>query len=65
MLSILYLDYVSIIVQSLKMPKMLIRDVPDEIRRALKIACAEEDISMNKKVIQLIEEYLKRKGKLD
>ena len=43
---------------------MLIRDVPDEMRRALKIACAEEDISMNKKMLQLIEQYLREKGKL-
>ncbi len=46
------------------MGKMLIRDVPDKVRKALKIQCAEEDISMNKKVLELIQSYLKRKGKL-
>jgi len=51
-------------VQPLKMGKMLIRDMPDEVRRAFKIACAEEDISMNRKVLELIKAYLKRKGRL-
>ena len=44
---------------------MQVRSVPDELHRQLKILCAEEGVSMNKKVIELIrkEVELKRKGK--
>jgi len=37
------------------MAEMLIRGIPDKLRLSFKILCATEDISMNKKVIQLIE----------
>ena len=32
-------------------------------KKAFKLACVEEGISMNRKVIDLIEKYLKRRGK--
>ena len=46
------------------MAEMRIRDVPDHLRKAFKIACAEDDISMNQKMIELIRVYLESRGKL-
>ena len=43
---------------------MRIRDVPDGLRKAFKLACVEADVSMNTRVIQLIERDLREKGKL-
>ena len=43
---------------------MRIRDVPDSLHRAFKLACVEENVSMNTRVIQLIERDLREKGKL-
>ena len=38
---------------------MRIRGVSDELRRAFKILCAQQDISMNKKLIELMEKTVK------
>jgi plasmid stability protein len=52
------------IMQDARMAEMRIRDVPDHLRKAFKIACAEEDISMNQKLIELMRKYLEKRGKL-
>ena len=41
-----------------------IRNMDAATKKAFKLACVEEGISMNRKVIELIEKYLKRRGKL-
>ena len=45
------------------MAEMRIRDVPNNIKKAFKQLCVEEDISMNQKVIELIREHLNKHGK--
>ena len=40
---------------------MLIRNFPEKLRYAFKVLCAQENISMNRKVIALIEDAV-RKG---
>lgn len=40
---------------------ILIRNVDEDIRRRFKVVCAEEDISMNKKINQLIREYTEKR----
>ncbi len=37
----------------------------DDLRKAFKSLCAEEGISMSRKLIQMVEAYLRKKGKLD
>lgn len=38
---------------------LIIRNIPEDIRRAFKAKCAMEGISQQDKVIELIENYLK------
>ena len=42
---------------------MIIRGIPEELRKQFKKLCIDEDISMNQKVINLIKDYLNKKGK--
>ena len=46
------------------MSDLRIFNMPDGLRKTFKVACAEQDISMNQKLISLIEEWLKSIGKL-
>ncbi len=41
-----------------------VRNMNIATKKAFKLACVEEGISMNRKVIELIEKYLKKRGKL-
>ena len=40
--------------------EMRIRDIPEELQHQFKVMCAEKRISMNKLVIQLIKEAVKK-----
>ena len=40
------------------MATMIIRDMPNELKKEFKKACVDEDISMNRKVIELIRDYV-------
>jgi len=40
---------------------LLVRNVDEDLRYRFKIVCAEEDTSMNKKIIELIRDYTERK----
>jgi plasmid stability protein len=40
---------------------ILVRNVDENLRHRFKIVCAEEDTSMNKKIIELIRDYTERK----
>jgi len=44
------------------MKTYLIRDIPDDLLKALKIKAAEKDTSMRGLILQYIEEGLKREG---
>lgn len=46
------------------MAEMRIRDVPNDVKKAFKLICVEEGVSMNEKIIMLVSEYLRKKGKL-
>ena len=46
------------------MAELRIRNVPDDHYWLFKAAAAEERKSINDKLIELIEEYLKQKGKI-
>jgi len=37
-----------------------IKDVPDDLHRALKMACASEGVTIRAKVLELIKEYVER-----
>jgi len=41
------------------MTEMIVRKVPESLRRAFKVRCAEEGISQQDKMIELMREYLK------
>ena len=46
------------------MATITIRDVPEELRKAFKLLCVEQDTSMNKRIIELIRSEVERaKGK--
>ena len=51
------------LLQVQQMSELRIRDVPNNIKKAFKALCVQEDISMNQKVIELIREYLNKHGK--
>jgi plasmid stability protein len=37
-----------------------LRDLPDDLQRAFRILCAEEGTSMNKKIRELMAEYIRK-----
>ena len=47
------------------MATLYVRDVPAELHHQLKILCAEEQVTVRKKILQLVEKEVakKRKGK--
>ncbi|MBI5696690.1 MAG: hypothetical protein HZC51_13340 [Nitrospirae bacterium] len=45
------------------MKSYLLRDIPDELSRALKIKAAEKDTSMRELILRYIEEGLKKEDK--
>ncbi len=46
------------------MAELRIRDVPEDIRKAMKIACAKQGISMNARLIELMRTYCEKHGEL-
>ena len=44
--------------QNKNMKVVTVRNVPDDLHKAFKIICAEEDTSINSKVIELMREYV-------
>ncbi len=50
------------IVYTINVGDLRIRDVPEITRKAFKLACVRKDISMNKMVIRLIEEFLRKES---
>lgn len=45
------------------MKSYLLRDVPEELLKAIKIKAAEKDKTMKDLIIQYLEEGIKREGK--
>jgi hypothetical protein len=59
-----YLDVINVQEDSMAMATITIRDVPEELRKAFKLLCVEQDTSMNKRIIELIRSEVERaKGK--
>ena len=50
-MSIVYID---------TMKRTIIRDIPDDIHKDFKIMCVEKEISMNKELLRMIQEAVKK-----
>ena len=59
----LYVDSMQQLLQVQQMAELRIRDVPNNIKKAFKQLCVEDDVSMNQQVIELIKAYLIKRGK--
>jgi hypothetical protein len=58
------ISYVSLYKQSeAKLKTYLIRDIPDELIKAIKLKAVEKDMTMKDLIISYLEEGLKREGK--
>ena len=53
-----YIDSMNALVETGSMATMIIREIPDELKKEFKKACIDEDVSMNGKVIELIKDYV-------
>ena len=42
------------------MKSVMVRRIPDKLHHDFKIACAKQDISMNKCMIKLMEKYVEK-----
>ena len=56
--SIASIDHMLTTVVMDRMGTMIIRNIDEELRKEFRKLCIDEDISMNRKVIELISEYV-------
>ena len=54
------LDINITIVYNITMKSVMVRRIPDKLHHDFKIACAKQDISMNKCMIKLMEKYVEK-----